>query len=311
VTAIFAALGVDYAQWKALTLVALKLDFRMGTFVRSRFSREARGVALLVSQLIFYSIYGLFLAIVTWVSRDLFLIGTVLMTYVTFMVGIAVLVDHNSALTSPADYGVLGFRPVSSRTYFAARLANVLVYTTAMTTVVAYLPALSLFIRHGLAVGAAGLVAFYACSFFTAFAILFAYGSLMRLIGADALKRALSYVQLVMSFFVYGGYFLMSRFAGSRALASLAMPDTAWILLYPPTWFAAYLPIASGQASLRLMVPALLSVASLGALIAGLGGRLSMDYSDRLAGPTTPSTAGRRARPSAPRGTRRNAAAGP
>jgi len=284
VRAIFAALGIDYAQWKALTLVALKLDFRMGTFLRSRFSREARGIALLVGQVIFYSVYGLFLAIVTWVSRDLFLVGTVLMGYVTFMVGTSVLVDHNSALTSPADYGVLGFRPVSSRTYFAARLANVLVYTTAMTTVMAYLPALSLFVRHGLAVGLAGVAAFYGCSLFTAFAILFGYGTLMRLVGADALKRALSYVQLAMSFFIYGGYFFMSRLAGSRALASLTLPKSAWMLLFPPTWFAAYLEIAGGGTGWRVIVPAFVSVAALVALAYGLGGRLSMDYSDRLAG---------------------------
>jgi hypothetical protein len=284
VTALFAAFGVDYTQWKALTLVALKLDFRMGSFVRSRFSREARGIATLVSQVIFYSIYGLFMAIIVWASRDVFLAGTVLMTYVMFMVGTAVLLDHNSALTSPHDYGILGFRPISSRTYFAARLANVLAYTTAITTVTTYLPALSLFIRHGFAVGLAGVAAFYACSLFTAFGILFGYGWLMRLIGADALKRALSYVQLAMSFFIYGGYFMMSRFAGSRALASAALPKTAWIFLYPATWFAAYLEIAAGETGVPVLLPALASIAALAALVVGLGGRLSMDYSDRLAG---------------------------
>jgi len=284
VNALFAALGIDYAQWKVLTLVALKLDFRQGSFVRSRFGREARGIAILVSQLIFYSVYGLFMAILVWASGDVWLAGIVVMTYVMFMVGTAVLLDHNSALTSPSDYGILGFRPISSRTYFAARLANVLAYTTAMTTVAAYLPALSLFVRHGAAVGFAGIAAFYGCSFFTAFSILFGYGWLMRLIGPDALKRVLSYVQLAMSFFVYGGYFMMSRLAGSRVLASIALPKTGWILLYPATWFAALLEIAAGDTGLHAVLPALVSAAALVALAAGLGGRLSLDYSDRLAG---------------------------
>ena len=278
-----AALGVDYDQWKALTLVALKLDFRGRSFGRSRSGSGARTTAVLVSQAMFYSLYGLFMAIVVWATHDLLLAGTVLTTYVTFMVGTTILLDHNSALASPKDYAILGFRPVSSRTYFASRLANALVYTTALTTVAAYLPALSLFIRHGALVGLAGLVAFYGCSFFTAFSILFGYGWLMHIVGAEALKRALSYVQLAMSFLIYGGYFLMSQVARTFALTSTSLPRSWWMALVPPMWFAAYLDAAAGEAEPIELFAILLSVVALGALVAGLGGRLSLDYSDRLA----------------------------
>ena len=276
------AAGVDYEQWKALTLVALKLDFRQGRFGRSR-TGDTRQVAMLVTQAIVYSMYGGFMAILVWATRDLFLAGAALMTYVMFIVGTTVLLEHNSVLTSPQDYGILGFRPITSRTYFYARLANALAYTTAITTVATYLPAVSLFLRHGALVGLAGLAAFYGCSFFTAFAILFGYGWLMNAIGADTLKRALSYVQLVMSFAIYGGYMLMSRVVSASALQSLSLPKSPWLLLVPPAWFAAYLDVASGNATWFEFLIAGLSVIGLVALASGLSGRLSMDYSDRLA----------------------------
>jgi hypothetical protein len=276
------AAGVDYDQWKALTLVALKLDFRQGRFGRSR-TGDTRQVAILVTQAIVYSMYGLFMAILVWATRDLFLAGTVLMTYVMFIVGTTVLLEHNSVLTSPQDYVILGFRPITSRTYFFARLANALAYTTAITTVAVYLPAVSLFLRHGALVGFAGLAALYGCSFFTAFAILFGYGWLMNAIGADTLKRALSYVQLVMSFAIYGGYMLMSRVVSASALQSLSLPKSPWMLLVPPAWFAAYLDVASGNATWFEFLIAGVSVIGLVALASGLSGRLSMDYSDRLA----------------------------
>ena len=38
------------------------------------------------------------------------------------------LVEFNAVVLSPDDYGVLGHRPVNSRTYFAARLAAVVAY---------------------------------------------------------------------------------------------------------------------------------------------------------------------------------------
>ncbi len=276
------AAGVDYDQWKALTLVALKLDFRQGRFGRSR-TGDTRQVAILVTQAVMYSIYGLFMAILIWATRDLFLAGIALMTYVMFIVGTTVLLEHNSVLTSPQDYAILGFRPVTSRTYFFARLANALAYTTALTTVAAYLPTIALFLRYGALVGFAGLAALYGCSFFTAFAILFGYGWLMHVIGADTLKRALSYVQLVMSFAIYGGYMLMSRVVSARALQSLTLPKSAWMVLVPPAWFAAYLDVASGNATLVEFLAAGLSLIALVALASGLSGRLSMDYSDRLA----------------------------
>ena len=276
------AAGVDYEQWKALTLVALKLDFRQGRFGRSR-TGDTRQVAMLVTQAIVYSMYGGFMAILVWATRDLFLAGAALMTYVMFIVGTTVLLEHNSVLTSPQDYVILGFRPITSRTYFFARLANALAYTTAITTVATYLPAVSLFLRHGALVGLAGLAALYGCSFFTAFAILFGYGWLMNAIGADTLKRALSYVQLVMSFAIYGGYMLMSRVVSASALQSLSLPKSPWLLLVPPAWFAAYLDVASGNATWFEFLIAGLSVIGLVALASGLSGRLSMDYSDRLA----------------------------
>jgi hypothetical protein len=278
-----AAVGVDYDQWKALTLVALKLDFRQGRFGRPRAGAETRQIAIIVGQVIFYSVYGLFMAILVWATRDLFLAGTVLMTYVMFMVGTTVLLEHNSVLTSPQDYGILGFRPITSRTYFFARLANALVYTTAITTIAVYLPAVSLFVRYGALVGLAGLAALYGCSFFTALSILFGYGWLMHAAGADTLKRALSYVQLVMSFVLYGGYMLMSRAVSARALQSVSLPKSAWMALVPPAWFASYLDVASGSATPLEFVIAAVSIVALAALVSGLSGRLSIDYSDRLA----------------------------
>jgi hypothetical protein len=199
-----------------------------------------------------------------------------------FAVGMAVLVDHNSALASPLDYAILGFRPVTSRTYFAVRLTNVLAYTMALTTLAAWLPMVSLFVRHGGAVGAAGIAAFYACSVSTALAILLGYAWILHAIGADEVKRALSYLQLVMSFAVYGGYLLLTRAVVRSLAASFTLPKTAWLMLYPPTWFGSYLELAAGKTGPLELVPAAASWMALGAMASSLGGRLSLDYSARL-----------------------------
>jgi hypothetical protein len=286
---LFAALDVDFDQWKALTAVLLKLDFR-GTKLGPQLSQTARIAVTIGYQLLVYSFFGLTMAGLVWLAADLLLAGTVAMAMTMFIVGMVVLLDHNSAIASPDDYRILGFRPISSRTYLAVRLANVLVYTTVLTTTVVWLPVTVLFVKHGAAVGAAGVLAFYACSTFTTLAILTGDAWLLRVIGPSAIRRALSYAQLVMSFLVYGGYALIPRLLSRNGVASLTLPRTIWWLLFPATWFASYLEIAAGRTGLMELLAAAASLLGLGALASGLGGRLSLDYSQHLGAMMTASS---------------------
>jgi hypothetical protein len=301
---LFAAAGVDFDQWKALTVVALKLDFRTSSLGQSQFRREATQVFGLLGQFLFYTVVGAFLAVLIWRSQDLFLVGTVAMSYTMFAVGTAVLLDHNSALTSPADYGVLGFRPITSRTYFAVRLTNVLIYTSALTTVAAWVPIVFLLLRHGAAVGIAGVASFYACSISTALAILVAYAWMLRAVGPDAVKRGLSYLQFLVSFLVYGGYFLVAGAISRQLLGTETLTKSVWLLLFPGAWFGAYLELAAGKRGPEEVLPALASLLAMGGLAAALGSRLSLAYSERLGALTAAA-----AEPRAPTASRRSMAA--
>lgn len=284
------AAGVDYDQWKALTIVALKLDFRQMSFGRASWGQDVKGTAVILGQLVFYTMFGLFMGLMVWFVPDVFLAGTLLATVLVFLVGTTILLEHNSALTSPLDYPVLGFRPVSSRTYFAARLANVLAYTTALTTVVAWMPMVALFLRHGAAVGLAGVAAVYVCSTTVSLGVLLAYASILRMFGAQTLRRALSWVQLGMSFLVYGGYAAFASVLQASMLRSMTLVKTPVVLLFPGTWYASYLELAAGRTGPMEWIPACLTLIVLGAMAAGLGGRLSLDYSERLAALASSST---------------------
>src|SRR5688572_32431044 len=103
-TRLFAAAGVDFEQWKALTVVALKLDFRGTALSQRQGEHETRVVISLVFQAIFYTLFGGIIAYVAWASRDLWLTGTIASTYIAFIVGTAVVLDHNSVISSPVDY---------------------------------------------------------------------------------------------------------------------------------------------------------------------------------------------------------------
>jgi ABC-2 type transport system permease protein len=280
---IFDGLGVDYAQWIALTRALLKRDFRGRTSSMGRAGRTgATGGKALLSQAIIYSLIGAFMAMALVVAKDLFFAGTLLCTYVMFMTGTAVMLDHSTALSSTDDYAVLGYRPISSRTYFAVRLTNVLVYTLLLTTLVSYLPIALLFVKRGVVDGVAGILAMYGASLTIAFALLVGYGTLQRLVGANLLKQVLSVVQLLMSFMVYGSYFLTSRLASRAFLQGFTLNKTWLVALAPPAWFGSYFDLAHGNVQLITIIPAALTVIALVGMTIALTGSVASGFSERL-----------------------------
>jgi hypothetical protein len=278
---IFERAGVDYAQWRALTRATLLIEFRTMGGRSGRASAQVKATGALLGLLVFYTMFGGMISLVVWVNADLFVSALIVVAYAMFMVGTAALLDHNAAITSPDDYLILGPRPVDSRTYFAARATNVFVYTLAMTTVFAYLPLLAFLVRHGAGVALGATAAVYASTGATTLTMVVSYVWLMRVVGPARLKRLLSYVQMLASFFVYGGFVLVAELIGPNAL-KLTVHKTAWLLALPPVWFASYVEIAAGRLTMAEVGPAVLSLVVVAGLVAAAGGRLSLDYADRL-----------------------------
>lgn len=280
---LLSALGVDYGQWKALTRAALKLDLRMNSWGARRGSASARGITVIIGQLVFYTFAGAAMAYLVGSVGDPFMAGLIVMSYVIVMVGTAMLVDHNTTVISTADYAILGYLPISSRTYFAARLTNVLVYTLGATTVLGWLPAGAFFLRHGVAVGAAATIALYACAICVTLAVATAYLWFVQRLGARRLQRMVSYLQLVTGFSVYGAFFIVPEFVSGTTPAFVEPTRTPWLLLYPGAWFASYIDVATGGGGVAVVLPVIASIAVVVLLAVKLGGRLSLEYAEHLA----------------------------
>ena len=291
----FARLGIDYVQWKTLTRTALKLDVRGAPSLQSR--RRGSAGRSIFFQIALYSIMGTFIAVLLAPVQDLYLAALLLVAYVMFMVGTAALLDYNATIVSPEDYGILGYRPVSSRTYFAARLTNVLIYTSAMILLFAWVPILVLSIKHGVGIGVAAMAAVCGGGTATALAMVAVYAWILRALGPRRIKMALTYLQLATSTLVYGGYFFITRVFTSSSRSVWELHRGPWLIVCPPAWFASYVDLASGSGSRREFALAAFSVVLLGALGVALLGRLSMGYAERLGAAMTAGDR-KRARPS-------------
>ncbi len=277
--------GVDPDQFRVLLRLFLKLDFRgVSLGAMSNRGEGATGARALVFLFLMYTVAGGFLAALILANKSVFFTGTVYLTYLMVMVGAVVLMEFYSIITSPDEFGVLGYRPLSSRTYFFAKIAHFLIYTTGFTAVVGLLPVAAYFFTLGFRplVGLAAMVASAFCGITVALAMALAYTAIVRFVHPERLRRFLSYVQLLMSFVIYGGYVFVPELISRQAVKGMTLPESPLMLLHPATWFAAYLELARGNWRLSYGVVALVSLLALVLLIRQMTGKLSLDYSESL-----------------------------
>jgi ABC-2 type transport system permease protein len=290
--ALIEKLGVDYEQWRALVRLSLKIDLRTASMARSGYaqtSKSAKPSGQLFVQFLVYVVMGAMLSIFVVFSKDVFFTGMVLLTYTMMMTGMLVLIDFGAIVISPDDYAILGYQPVSSRTYFISRLTNILVYSTSLTLALSIIPVIAYFFTAGFRplLGIAALLAALFTGLATTLFLVLIYATVLRVINPHRLRRIVGYFQLLLSFFIYGGYMVLPRLIKVETIAAMSIKKTPWLMLYPPAWFASYLDLAMGRMTAMEIAPALLSIVVLALLANHARGKLALEYSDRLSSATT------------------------
>jgi len=236
---------IDPRQFRALLRTSLRIDFRTGMFASSRKKKSKRRFPGLWQILFFYGFLGLVIGFLVIESSDLFFSGTVMMTIVMFSVATSILVEFQSIVVAPEDYHILAHRPVSSRTFFTARIANMLVYLGVITGAIGIVPSIIFMFRDGFQphLGVAAMIAMLGAGLFTSMGIIFLYVNLLRVIHPKKLKRIFSYLQLVLSFLVYGSGMIFSSMFNAGLISDVKLAHENWMLLLPPTWFSSLLTV--------------------------------------------------------------------
>jgi len=280
-------LGVDYEQWFALTRTAIRLDLRVASLGQSAYRRAAKGegaARLLIMRFVIYAFMGIMFAGLVLINKDVFLTGTLFLSYTMVMTAMLVLIDFGAVVISAEDFSILGYQPVSSRTYFFARLANVLVYSTLLSLALGLAPIVMFLFTLGFRpiLGLAALCATLLAGAATALFLVLIYTGILRVVHPKRLRRAASYIQLMMSFLIYGGYMFVPRMMDARFIKTATLGKSIWLFLLPPTWFASYLVLAAGHWGIGEVLPALFSLLVLGLLLNSARGKLALEYSDHL-----------------------------
>lgn len=269
---------LDWTQLRALVVAAVKCDLRT-----SRTGYGRRRIPPFFLALFVYLIMGTFLSLALVASRDTFMISLFTLSAAMFMTVISVVMDYGVVVVSPEDHDVIAFRPVSSRTYFWAKMGNLLFYTGSTAAALAGPAAVlgSFTLPGGVRFGLSYLaLAVLGCAA-AASLIVFVYAAALRIVSYQRLTAAMTYVHMGATVVLTLGYVFLPQLIGSD-MRALTVERGAWMYWTPPAWFAGGTELLSGTG-----VPGdwLLLALALGAsaLVFTVAGRtISLDYARRI-----------------------------
>ncbi len=281
------ALGVDPTQFKALLILSLRNDFRTGLFASSKKNKPGKqrnSLPGLWQIPMFYGFLGLVMSYTIIENTNVFFTGTVLITIGMFAVAMSVLVEFQSIVVSPEDFYILSHRPVNSRTFFTARMSNLFIYVGMMTFAIGIAPALLYTFLHGFnpLLGIASMLGMFGSSVLITLFIVFLYVNLMRVVHPKKLRRLFSYLQLILSFLVYGSGMLFSILLNSGALSEIMLVQEPWTLLLPSTWFGGMMLLAEGEGTSQTFLALTLGFGFTAMLLVYSYGKLSLEYASLL-----------------------------
>jgi len=141
--ALIEVLQVDYEQWRRPDAHGSETGPAHDTPGADPFPpgrQEPDALQAWISRLAIYIFMGGMLSPHGLDRKGCILFRTVILTYTMVMTAMLVLIDFSAVVVSPDDFAVLGYQPVTSRTYFITRLTNVLIYATIVTMALGLIP---------------------------------------------------------------------------------------------------------------------------------------------------------------------------
>lgn len=259
----FKHVSVDYNQLRAIVAVKLITDNRRQHIAYRKRSQKESGNAFLMT-LLFYSIFGVFVALMLCSIQSFMLSMIVFFSYIMVMVAMTLITDFSSILLDTSDNTIILPRPVDSRTLFVSRVIHILLYLGQLTLALCLIPAVAVFMKYGGLMLSAFIFAILLSVITSVFMTNAIYLLILQFASEEKLKNIINYFQIVMAVVIMGGYQILPRILERIDMQTFVFDIQWWSFLIPPIWMAVALEIIQtglldgehiALASLAVIVP--------------------------------------------------------
>lgn len=236
----YRALGVDYDQLRAIVATKLTMDNRR-QLVAYRRGGKTEKTNTFGMTLLFYALFGAFVALAMYGIPSFILSMVVFFTYIMVMVSMTLITDFSSVLLDTSDNTIILPRPVDSRSLFAARLTHILLYLSQLAIGLSIIPATVVALRYGMLLLFVFIVALALSLLSAVFLTNALYLLIMQFANEEKLKTIINYFQIAMAIFIMAGYQILPRMMERINLAAFDFEIKWWSFLLPPLWMAGTL----------------------------------------------------------------------
>jgi len=279
---VLAFAGVDPQQWRALVRTSLSTLWRNPASVRGiRGGRSSRAVSLLLI-LMFYLVLGMVFSVIAWRGIDPAQTLSLILLPTSFFIASFVLLEFGATIISPDDFAILSVHPITSRTYFAARMTLVILLTLLIAGVLNIPSCIAVAFRRGFLQSGTWLFASACNALATGMGMVLLYTAALRAIPYRRLKTIIGYLQMSMSFLIYGGFGILST-QMTGLIAGTAGRAPWWWDFLPPVWFSSFSALAEGEWTAGHLLLAGCGLVLAGALIPAAASKFSLTYAESIA----------------------------
>ena len=276
--------GINTSQLKALLAVYLKQDLRggkslvnasKGDYIKSNWS------LLLIAVL--YTLFGLTVAVAALTEADVFAYSMLALSFTFFIALLGILAESGNVIFDEAETDVIGHLPISSRTYFTAKVLNLFLFTLLIALSASLFPAIFGIwaARSNMLFIVAHIISSTLMALLATALVVISYGLLMRFVSKERFDNIIAYSQGALALFFMLGYQIVPRIAGSQEI--LTSSAASWYhFLYPPAWFSGLTMLLIGRGSLKAVALAVLALCSLAILGTLAFRKIAVGYSSFL-----------------------------
>jgi ABC-2 type transport system permease protein len=276
-------MDIDPGQWRTLVRMTFKLLGRNKSAITYRTKSKGRIASKgLWLGFIIYGIMGIMLAVAVATAKSAGIASFFLLNVILPLIAMSMLLEFVTIIVYPEDISILGYRPISSRTYFAAKASTVIMGILSYAASLGGPSVIAFLFKFGIRSAIAWIFTTVCGSLSVAMLMIIIYSMLVRHVRPENVRNIMGYTQLLFSFVAYGGYVLLPGL-GHKYIASAATPG-AWTITLPTSWYASVVAIAAGEFTSINLFEASLAVIFTVILAWIIVDRISLVYSETVAG---------------------------
>lgn len=232
---LYRAQGIDFDQLRAIVGVKLEMDNRRTPAFKMQQQPKEHSYAFALT-LFLYSIFGAFLAALIAYVPSIVFSFTIYHSYLMVMVVLTLISDFSAILLDTSDNTIILPRPITPKTFYAARTTHILIYIGQISLGLGLIPVIATFFTYGPVVGVTVIVTSILTIVFSVSITNGLYLLIMRFTSEERLKSIINYFQIGMAIFMMGGYQILPRLMDFKNLDQVGNTLEWWSVFIPPMW---------------------------------------------------------------------------